>query len=419
MSLVFIIIISVLFTIFQPNGDGATMCTKNSDCSPLEFCFLDTCNATSGMCIERPQICTMQYDPVCGCDGKTYSNRCDALSHGVNVRHKGVCDNDEARIILDLEVDGTKVTARWSASFSPVDGFILFYAPFPQMDPIGSLPMGEVYEISGTLPLDSAFYLAIGTGSPKGRGMIFSNIEYFRLKEIWRPHPGTSWQWQLSGTLKTDLPVEMYDIDLFDTPSNVISELHSKGRVVICYFSAGSYEEWRPDKALFPPAVIGKPLEGWPGEKWLDVRSEAVRTIMEARLDMAVAKGCDGVEPDNVDGYQNDTGFPITYEDQLYYNIWLAKEAHKRGLSIGLKNDLDQVLALHTYFDWALNEECFTYDECEKLTPFIENQKAVFGVEYELSTSEFCDEANRMGFDFMKKRWDLDEWRVPCRSYVQ
>jgi hypothetical protein len=68
---------------------------------------------------------------------------------------------------------------------------------------------------------------------------------------------------------------------------------------------------------------------------------DSLGPILFARLDLAVAKGCDGVEPDNVDGYANNTNFPLTVQDQLQFNIWLANEAHARGLSIGLKNDLD------------------------------------------------------------------------------
>jgi hypothetical protein len=136
--------------------------------------------------------------------------------------------------------------------------------------------------------------------------------------------------------------------------------------------------------------------------------------LLEYRLDLAVEKGCDGVEPDNVDGYANNTGFPLSPEDQLMFNSWLAEKAHQRNLSVGLKNDLDQIEALIGYFDWALNEQCFEYEECIKLSPFIDAGKAVFGVEYELEPEQFCPQAQSMQFSWMKKNWDLDPWMAPC-----
>jgi hypothetical protein len=233
----------------------------------------------------------------------------------------------------------------------------------------------------------------------------------------WIPAPGTSWQWQLSGKIDASFDVQMYDIDLFDAPEETIAGLHADGRIVICYFSAGSWEEWRPDAGLFPDSVKGNDLEGWPGEKWLDIRQLGVLgPIMEARLDLAVQKGCDGVEPDNVDGFTNATGFPLTSEHQLAYNTWLADQAHLRGLSVGLKNDLEQIPDLLPFFDWALNEQCFQYDECGLLIPFIQSGKAVFGVEYELPLEDFCPQANAMNFDFLKKHFQLDAWRVACRG---
>lgn len=98
---------------------------------------------------------------------------------------------------------------------------------------------------------------------------------------------------------------------------------------------------------------------------------------MSKRLDLAKSKGCDGVEPDNIDAYiqVNGGGFKVTYQDQLNYNIWLAREAHARNLSIGLKNDVDQVKDLVSHFDWALNEECYQYNECDTLLPFIRGKK--------------------------------------------
>ena len=228
--------------------------------------------------------------------------------------------------------------------------------------------------------------------------------------------PGTRWQWQLSGPIDTTLAVDMFDLDLFETPKSIIDALHDKKVIVICYFSAGSWESYRSDASIFPANIRGLTMDGWPDEKWLDIRDTgSLRKIMASRLDLAVNKGCDGVEPDNVDGYSNDTGFPLTANDQIRYNRWLSNEAHARNLSIGLKNDLEQIVDLVSYFDWALNEQCFEYDECELLTPFIKAGKAVFGVEYNIKTSNFCSKANRMNFDWLLKNLNLDAKRVSCR----
>jgi len=234
-------------------------------------------------------------------------------------------------------------------------------------------------------------------------------------EDRWRPAPGTSWQWQLQGTIDTSVDAEVFDVDLVDVPTSVIEELHGLGRKVICYFSAGSYEPWRPDADDFPEAVKGRKMDGW-DESWLDVRRiDLLRPVMEGRLDLAVDKGCDAVEPDNVDGYANDTGFDLAYHDQIAYNTFLAAEAHARGLSIALKNDVEQVSDLVDVFDFAVNEECFSWSECEALVPFVQAGKAVFGVEYALSTSEFCRGANRLDFDFLRKDLDLGVYRESCR----
>jgi Glycoside-hydrolase family GH114 len=238
---------------------------------------------------------------------------------------------------------------------------------------------------------------------------------------VWKPAPGTSWQWQLTGTIDTSVDVAMYDIDLFEAPQSVIDQLHAAGRVVICYFSAGSREDWRPDAGDFLASDYGNGLQGWPGENWLDVRSSHVRTIMGARLDLAVSKKCDGVEPDNVDGYDNATGFPLTEPDQIDYDQFLASEAHARGLSVGLKNALGLVPTLEPSFDWALNEECLAYSECGDLQPFLTANKAVFHVEYVDQQSQgaakianICSDASIAGFSTLVKLLDLDAWRLAC-----
>jgi hypothetical protein len=203
----------------------------------------------------------------------------------------------------------------------------------------------------------------------------------------YKPGVETTWQWQLqpgaSGRINTDYDVDLYDVDLFDVPQETIDALQAAGRRVICYFSAGSFEDFRDDADQFNPADIGSPLDGFPDERWLDVRSENVRRIMRQRLDLAASRGCDGVEPDNVDGFQNDSGFDLTAADQLDFNRFLADAAHQRDLAVGLKNDLDQVTALVTSFDFSVNEQCHEFDECQALAPFIDAGKPVFNAEYD------------------------------------
>jgi len=240
--------------------------------------------------------------------------------------------------------------------------------------------------------------------------------------EIWMPTPGTTWQWQLTGTIDESYDVEMYDVDLFDVSASTVDSLHSQGKKVVCYFSAGSWEDWRPDAAQFPNSVKGN-SNGWPGEKWLDIRDIAtLGPIMEARMDLCVQKGFDGIEPDNIDGYSNNSGFNLSYQDQITYNKWLAQKAHERGLSIGLKNDLDQVQDLVHDFDWAINEQCAQYNECDMLSPFVDNGKAVFQVEYiedGKTIEKFCPESLQNNFSGILKNFDLDAWQKACVKFSQ
>ncbi len=227
-----------------------------------------------------------------------------------------------------------------------------------------------------------------------------------------------SWQIQYTGAIDVDVNVEMFNLDLFDTPPDIIETLHQRGIFIMCYFSAGSYEDWRPDASRFPSQILGKAMVGWPGERWLDIRHlDVLAPIMEARLELAVQKGCDGVDPDNVNGYVNDSGFPLTYDDQLTYNIFLAQAAHARGLAIGLKNDLAQISDLLPYFDWMLNEECFTFQECDQLLPFVQSGKPVFVIEYQLPPQAFCSQANQMSLNALHKNLKLDAYRTDCQQF--
>ncbi|MEP6759098.1 MAG: endo alpha-1,4 polygalactosaminidase [Actinomycetota bacterium] len=234
----------------------------------------------------------------------------------------------------------------------------------------------------------------------------------------WHPAQKVSWQWQLHNppTASALLDVKMYDVDGFDASKTLIAAMHARGIKAVCYISAGSWENWRPDAGDFPAADLGK-SNGWPGERWLDIRDLAgLGPIMSARLDICRRKGFDAVEFDNVDGFQNGTGFPLKGAEQLRYNIFLANEAHARGMSAFLKNDIDQVKTLLPYFDAELNEQCFQYAECGKIVPFVDAGKPVFSVEYKLDAAQFCPKANAKDFNALKKKLALDAWRVACRG---
>jgi hypothetical protein len=206
---------------------------------------------------------------------------------------------------------------------------------------------------------------------------------------------------------------DVIGLDLFDNSPQVIANLKSQGKIVICYFSS-QYENWRPDfiaakndPAL--PALLVKPLDGWAGEQWVDIHNFTgvstlpqhilLRKIMLGRLNKAKNAGCDAVDPDNVDEYsnavKNDAGQAINFVDQYRYNKWFADRAHARGLKIFLKNDLNQIAkgseipnaqpGLAQIFDGAINEECYRYNECATLQPFAALGKPVFVIEYKLN----------------------------------
>ncbi len=235
----------------------------------------------------------------------------------------------------------------------------------------------------------------------------------------YKPNAATTWQWQLVGSVNENYDVDVYDIDLYEVSAAQMLALQNAGKKVICYFSAGSYEPFRPDAGDFPPATLGNPIDGFEDENWLDIRDPRILDIMRKRLDLAVQKGCDGVEPDNVDGYQNGSGFPLSDEDQLNFNKQIANEAHMRDLSVGLKNDLDQVARLVDFFDFSVNEQCFEFDECEALLPFIQADKPVWNAEYQQqfvdNSAPLCQMAQSLNLRTLILPLDLDDsFRISC-----
>ena len=137
---------------------------------------------------------------------------------------------------------------------------------------------------------------------------------------------------------------------------------------------------------------------------------------MLSRLDLAKEKGCAGVEPDNVDGYANGSGFDFTSNDQIDYLKFLSREAHSRGLLIALKNATDLVEPLVGSMDFAVVEECFRYKDCEAYSPFIQAGKPVLVAEYSAVSDSVCVEADKLGFSLMFYKLDLNGVGNGCKK---
>ena len=205
---------------------------------------------------------------------------------------------------------------------------------------------------------------------------------------IWQPIVGLSWQLVLGHPVQlnnSSFPIsqaEVWDVDLFDTPAETVAHLHAMGRKVIAYFSAGSYEDWRSDASTFPKSDLGRHMDGWEGEKWLQTNSPAIQDIMRKRMDLAVTKGFDGVDPDNVDGYDNKNGIGLTKKDAMDYMLFLSHEAHIRGLSIGLKNGGDIARGLVDHVEFCVQEQAVQYNDEKAFEIFLQKGKPIFHVEY-------------------------------------
>jgi hypothetical protein len=231
----------------------------------------------------------------------------------------------------------------------------------------------------------------------------------------WQPSGELNWQMQFTGKIDKSVAAAAYDIDAFETSSALVAKLHALGRHVACYIDAGSWENFRPDADRYPASVKGKTMDGWPDERWLDIRQiDVLAPILDDRIAICAAKGFDAVEFDNVDGYSNKTGFPLTADDQLGFDRWLADSAHGAGLAVGLKNTPSLAAQLEPKFDFSIVEQCVEYSECGSFKPFLDVDKPVLDIEYSVKPATFCPRAARLGIFAMRKHLELDAWRRLC-----
>lgn len=240
-----------------------------------------------------------------------------------------------------------------------------------------------------------------------------------RPAAAWIPVPGSSYQIQYDGRLHLHVPASIYDLDMFDTRPSVVATLHRMGRRVICYIDVGTWERWRRDAGKFPKSVLGRRDGPWPGERWLDIRRRSIlEPIMAARFDLCRRKGFDGVDPDNIDGYQNNTGFALTAAEQLTYDEWVAHAVHARGMTVAQKNDNSQVKDLSKVFDFAVLEQCYAQGWCNQFDVYTRTNRLVVDVEYNVPRKEFvertCQDVARYDETAILKKLELTAWIVTC-----
>lgn len=231
----------------------------------------------------------------------------------------------------------------------------------------------------------------------------------------WQPKASEqlTWQWQLQGEIDTSLPVQVYNVDI-DVPQEKLDELSDRGVKLICYFSAGTVESFRSDAGQFSPEIIGEQYEDLVDERWVDYANiDALAPIMRARLAKCKSKGFDAVEIDNVDAHNYETrnaegevinigtSFKMTLDESIAYVRWLTREAHSRGLGIGLKNAEEMVADVVDEVDWMLVEDCYFDSWCMAATAFIDADKPVFMAEYDELVPDFtpaCELAKSLGY---------------------
>ncbi|GGT20664.1 hypothetical protein GCM10010176_076530 [Nonomuraea spiralis] len=276
----------------------------------------------------------------------------------------------------------------------------------------------------------------------------------------WKPPLQSRWQYQLQGNAKyaatggvnVDICAapqsggacvrpSVFDIDLYadgDVVGNnttlntaAVKAVHARGAKAICYVDAGSIEEYRPDYQQFVDwhkshgnSLLGKPFsKEFPNERWANINNDQgqrdfLLKMMAARVDKCAQAGFDGVEFDVVNAHEEGktvTGWTVSPATQLVYNRALADLAHRKGLSAALKNDLSQAGELVSSFDYAVNEECFQFDECGELSVFVKAGKPVFQVEYETAPATFCPKAAKLGINAIKKAVDYSLKDMPYK----
>ncbi|MFB2531171.1 endo alpha-1,4 polygalactosaminidase [Paracoccus sp. p3-h83] len=229
-----------------------------------------------------------------------------------------------------------------------------------------------------------------------------------------------SWDIQFSGPLDLSVPVQILDLDPDGVTADQIAALKARGVMPICYVSVGTVEDYRADRAAFPPQVLGKRYAEWPDEVFLDIRQrDVLLPLMTARLRRCAELGFLAVDPDNQDVHDNDTGLDVTAQDTLLWLRDLARIAHGMGLRIGQKNIGALTPDLVDTMDFVVTENCLTDGWCDQVAAYAEAGKPILAIEYGVAPQDraaACARARAAGISMVFKTRVLSAGGAGCPS---
>ena len=123
------------------------------------------------------------------------------------------------------------------------------------------------------------------------------------------------------------------------------------------------------------------------------------------------------VEMDNMDVYDNASGFELTRDDALSYIRALAMFAKEQGLEVAQKNAPELVPDLVGQMDFMMVEECYAYDFCDELKPYLDAGKDVLAVEYDdagLDWDAVCEDSKARGIRLLLKSHEITAGGKSC-----
>lgn len=232
-------------------------------------------------------------------------------------------------------------------------------------------------------------------------------------------HVATTWDWQLTQPVNLANKVSVFDLHPDVVSAAQLERLKSGGVYTICYLSVGTLENNAPDEADFPKRVIGKVYADWPQERFLDIRRiDDLLPIMKKRFAVCKKLGFQAIEPDNMDVFDNDSGFALTEADGVRYFNVLAGAAHSMGLGFGQKNAPQLASKLVKNSDFIITEGCFRNSFCKDVLAYIRAGKPVLDAEYRDEKVDFtaaCKAAKKMKISMILKDRDLTRNYRACR----